>query len=100
MCWFLRCFRSGSLCFRLVLTGVGGVVGVHDVFRRGSGDAFVYLLVGVAAVPPGELVGGGKDSSFRWYCGALVQLLVALWLLKYFPVPRIRLRGEKGSYAQ
>ena len=41
---------------------------------------------------PASWLAEGTNSSLQWYCGALVQLLVALWLLSYFRAPQLRLR--------
>lgn len=37
---------------------------------------------------PIGFIAEGTNSSERWYCGALLQLALALWLLRYFRAPR------------
>jgi hypothetical protein len=37
---------------------------------------------------PIGFIAEGTNSSERWYCGALLQLALGLWLLKYFRTSR------------
>ena len=47
------------------------------------------------SVLPVALLGEGTNSSERWYSGAIVQLIIAFFLLRYFRrSPKSRSRGE------
>ena len=46
---------------------------------------------------PISLLGEGSRSSARWYLGAILQLVAAFFLLRYFPrPPRVRQVETKG----